>query len=87
MIRPYLNGDDINTQLRQATRRWVIDFGTMSRAEAAQYQDCFDILTRLVKPYRDTLTKQVHESDYWKFWTNAQTAIVNRDVWTSVGSC
>ena len=68
VIRPYLNGDDINTQLRQATRRWVIDFGTMSRAEAAQYQDCFDILTRLVKPYRDTLTKQVHESDYWKFW-------------------
>lgn len=68
VVKPYFTGADVNTEPRQQPTRWVIDFGTMSRASAEQYSECFDIVTKRVKPYRDTLTKQVHESDYWKFW-------------------
>lgn len=37
-------------------------------SEAVKFPECFDFVTKKVKPYRDTLTKQIHESDYWKFW-------------------
>ncbi len=30
VVKPYLNGADVNTQVRQQPTRWVIDFGTMS---------------------------------------------------------
>jgi hypothetical protein len=68
IILRYLIGDDINSRTNQLAARWVIDFKTMSQEEAQQYKDCFAILTDRVKPYRDTLTKQIHEEDYWKFW-------------------
>lgn len=68
VIRRYLGGDDINTNFRQASSRYVVDFGIMSKEQAIKFPDCFEITTKKVKPYRDTLTKQIHETDYWKFW-------------------
>ena len=68
VVKPYLNGADVNTQIRQQPTRWVIDFGTMSRSAAEEFSECFSIVTDRVKPYRETLTKQIHEPDYWKFW-------------------
>ena len=68
VVKPYLTGADVNTQAQQQPTRWVIDFGTMSRSAAEEFSECFRIVTERVKPYRDTLTKQIHESDYWKFW-------------------
>lgn len=68
VVKPYLTGADVNTQVQQQPTRWVIDFGTMPRSAAEEFAECFSIVTERVKPYRDTLTKQVHESDYWKFW-------------------
>ncbi|MBN8420814.1 MAG: TetR family transcriptional regulator [Verrucomicrobia bacterium] len=68
IVLRYLIGDDINSRPNQLAARWVIDFKTMSREEAQKYDECFAILTERVKPYRDTLTKQIHEADYWKFW-------------------
>jgi hypothetical protein len=46
----------------------VINFHDWPRSRAEQYIECFAIVTDRVKPYRDTLTKQIHEADYWKFW-------------------
>lgn len=68
IVKPYLNGSDVNTQVSQKPTRWVIDFGAMTRSSAEGFPECFDIVTQRVKPYRDTLTKQIHEPDYWKFW-------------------
>ncbi|HOI55431.1 MAG TPA: ATP phosphoribosyltransferase regulatory subunit [Phycisphaerae bacterium] len=68
VVKPYLTGADLNNQVRQQPTRWVVDFGTMPRSMAEQFRECFGIVTARVKPYRDTLTKQVHEPDYWKFW-------------------
>ena len=33
-----------------------------------RYKRPFELITERVKPYRDTLTKQVHESRYWLYW-------------------
>ena len=68
IIFPYIGGDDLNSTFEQIATRHVINFGEMTIEQARMYPECFDIVTQRVKPYRDTLTKQVHESDYWKFW-------------------
>jgi hypothetical protein len=68
VVFPYLSGKDIATETDQRATRFVINFHTWAAAEAKKYKHCFQIVTDRVKPYRDTLTKQIHEADYWKFW-------------------
>jgi len=68
VLFPYLNGDDVNSSIGQCATRWVINFHTMSQRQAEAYSACFEIVKERVEPYRATLTKQIHESDYWKFW-------------------
>jgi len=68
VIFPFLSGRDITSSPTQAAERFVINFHTWDKNKAMQYKECFDILTAKVKPYRDTITKQIHEHDYWKFW-------------------
>jgi hypothetical protein len=68
VLFPYLNGDDVNSSIGQRATRWVINFHTMSQKQAEAYSECFEIVKERVEPYRATLTKQIHESDYWKFW-------------------
>ena len=40
----------------------------MELGEARKFSEPFSIVTERVKPYRDTLTRQVHESRYWLYW-------------------
>lgn len=68
IIRPYLTGDDVNTNYQSKATRYAIDFRTMTHAEASRYSSCLHHLTIKVKPYRDSIQKQIHEKDYWKFW-------------------
>lgn len=68
IVIPYLVGDDINSQICSKSPRWVINFKEMGFREAQRFSKCFEIVTERVKPYRDTLIKQIHEADYWKFW-------------------
>ena len=71
VIFPYLIGEDFNSRPDMSPSVWVINFGEMSFAEASNYPDCLDILTKRVKPERDRIVargKQIHEYDYWKFW-------------------
>jgi hypothetical protein len=68
VIFPYISGEDINASPTHTSNRWVINFHTWSLEKASQFKDCFEIVRRLVKPYRDTITKQVHEPDFWKLW-------------------
>jgi hypothetical protein len=68
VVFPYVSGQDINSRPDHSPSRFVINFHEWTIEEASRYPECLRILTERVKPYRDTLTKQVHEPDYWKFW-------------------
>ncbi|MER9971179.1 type IIL restriction-modification enzyme MmeI, partial [Mesorhizobium sp. M0060] len=48
--------------------RWVINFGDCSEQKAREYRLPYDHLVATVKPKRDKLTVQVHESAFWKHW-------------------
>lgn len=68
VVTRYVVGDDINTDPRHIGKRWVINFWKRSDLESQQYVTPWKIVTERVKPYRDSLTKQVHEDCFWKFW-------------------
>ncbi len=68
VIAPYLVADDVNTRPDQSPSRYVIDFGEMSESEAAVFDKPFRRLVELVKPARDKITKQIHETCFWKHW-------------------
>jgi len=68
VVFPLLTGKDITSDPLQRAARYVINFHTWPKHKAETYHKCFQIVTARVKPYRDKLTKQIHESDYWKFW-------------------
>lgn len=68
VITKYVVGDDINNCPRQTGSRWVINFWTRDANDARQFKAPWAIVEERVRPYRDSLTRQVHESSYWKFW-------------------
>jgi hypothetical protein len=68
VIFPFLTGEDLNSRPDQSPSRFVINFHEWTLEKASHYSACFQIVTDLVKPFRDTITKQIHEPDYWKFW-------------------
>jgi hypothetical protein len=68
VIRPFLNGEFFNNSVAFHPERYIIDFGVMEQAEASKYKEPFELLERLVKPYREKLTKQIHEARFWLFW-------------------
>jgi len=68
VVRPYLTGMDIAQGIGAIPTAWIISFGLMSYAEAVKYPRPLRILEERVKPYRDGLSGQIHEKDFWKFW-------------------
>lgn len=68
VIFPLFNGQDLNTMPRLEPYRWVIYFRDWPEEKARQYEPAFQRVEELVKPYRDSLTGQIHQDCYWKFW-------------------
>jgi hypothetical protein len=68
VIMPLFNGQDLNTMPELEPYRWVIYFQDWSEEEAKKYQGAFERVRRLVKPYRESLTGQIHQRCFWKFW-------------------
>ncbi|MBU9359838.1 ATP phosphoribosyltransferase regulatory subunit [Burkholderia multivorans] len=68
VIRRYLTSQDINQTLDSSPSRYVIDFWDLPEHIAQTYDLPFARVTELVKPQRDRLTRQIHESCYWKHW-------------------
>ncbi len=64
----YVTGEDLNSLPHSNGSRWVINFGDRNEKEAMTFPEPFGIVEERVKPYRDGLTKQVHEACFWKFW-------------------
>lgn len=70
-VFPYLGGEEVNTSPRQLHRRYIIDFGELTEAEARSYPDLFAIVEARVRPERRTkdagkYPRMVHE--WWKLW-------------------
>ncbi|HPT47684.1 MAG TPA: TetR family transcriptional regulator, partial [Candidatus Rifleibacterium sp.] len=68
VITRYIVGNDINTNPDYLSDRFVINFWDHDQEYCAAYSIPWAILTERVKPYRDGLTRQVHETCFWKFW-------------------
>jgi len=68
VIRELYNGSDLVNLPTLTPYRWVIYFRQMSEDEARKFPLAFERLEHLVKPYRDGLTGQIHETCFWKFW-------------------
>ena len=69
VLFPFLGAEDFNTNYGQSASRWAINFHDWSLERAKTYPECFAIVEKEVKPFREALTTtQIHEPDYWKFW-------------------
>ncbi|MBI1944642.1 MAG: ATP phosphoribosyltransferase regulatory subunit [Deltaproteobacteria bacterium] len=68
VVLPLYNGQDLNTMPVLAPRRWAIYFRDWDEAKARQFGPAFSRVEELVKPYRDSLTGQIHQDCFWKFW-------------------
>jgi hypothetical protein len=67
VIHPFVGGQDFNNSPTLTPSRWVINFRDWDFETASKYPLCMDILMERVKPYFDSRTGQIHETDYWKF--------------------
>jgi hypothetical protein len=55
VLFPYVNAEDVCDRPDLAPRRWIINFQDWSEERAQQYDQCFQILVRAVKPERQRL--------------------------------
>ena len=68
VIFPLFNAQDINTMSALKAYRWVIYFRDWPEDRARKYGAAFRRVEELVKPYRNSLTGQIHQDCFWKFW-------------------
>jgi hypothetical protein len=68
VIFPYIGGQEINEEAVQLPKRYVINFGTRSFAEASEWPDILSLLENKVKPERETKTKDVASWPWWHYW-------------------
>lgn len=83
VLFPYLNGDDLNSDPRQAPSRWVINFWDWPEAKAAKYREPFELITQRVRPERLEKSRSSSYrnimSMWWKHWN------VRTELYHSVG--
>lgn len=65
VLKPYMDGEDLNQRVDGSTRRWVVDFASMSRAEAETYQEPFEWLRSNVRAYRKGLGNKPRLQELW----------------------
>jgi N-6 DNA Methylase len=67
-IFPYIGGEDLNSNPQSGYRRYVIDFGDASEAEArAMWPDLLRIVEEKVKPQRDRDDRKARRERWWRF--------------------
>ena len=65
VVFPYIIGEDLNSRPDTSPSRWAINFGQQSLEDARQYPTCFEIVERLVKPYRETVKTESTRKNWW----------------------
>jgi hypothetical protein len=68
VIKPYFNADLFNSAVDLSVTQWAIDFDEMDEEAAQSYIAPYEHLLNTVKPARDKITKQVHETRFWLYW-------------------
>jgi hypothetical protein len=69
-IFPYIGGEEVNDSPMHAHRRYVINFGEMSEAEARRWPDLMEIVEAKVKPSRLAQNREVRARYWWRFAEN-----------------
>ncbi|MEU8869344.1 Eco57I restriction-modification methylase domain-containing protein [Streptomyces umbrinus] len=67
IIKPYLNGQDLNQNASGIATRWAINFADMDLSTAAKYPECFRIVEQLVKPEREQRNRSAHARRWWRY--------------------
>jgi hypothetical protein len=68
IILPYFTGEDVTESPCFSPSRWAIDFEERTEVESREWPIAFDRVERLVKPFRDGQTGQIHQYCFWKYW-------------------
>lgn len=71
VLRPCLNGEDLNTSPYGRASRFVIDFYGMSEREASEFSLPFERVVSTVRPMRMSGKEQVRRMPWWQFWRPA----------------
>ena len=66
VIKPYINGVELNSFPDILPRRYIIDFGRLEMNEAQRFAPCFEIVQREVLPQRQE-TKGAYRKYWWRF--------------------
>ncbi|HEY2510255.1 MAG TPA: type IIL restriction-modification enzyme MmeI, partial [Polyangiaceae bacterium] len=67
----YVGGEDLNTDPHQRSRRFIIDFGEMTEAEARRWPDLFAIIEAKVKPARASVQQRDRREEWWRHATRS----------------
>ncbi len=67
IIKPYLSGDDINSNFDQRASRWAIDFRGRQLVECERrWPEILQRIRLLVKPQRDKVSRKAHREYWWQ---------------------
>ncbi|WP_271394058.1 Eco57I restriction-modification methylase domain-containing protein [Aequorivita sinensis] len=73
VIRPYMDGRDVASNLIIEASRFIIYFDEMTENEASEFEHPFGIVKEKVKPERLLKDKNKYPrlvNEWWKFWMN-----------------
>ena len=82
VLKPYLNGEDLNSSPDAEASRWIIDFTGLREDEAEQYVRPYDHALARVKPQRAKGSAEVRDAPWWLFERtrpNMRAAIAHLD--------
>jgi len=67
VVRPFLIAKDLNESPYLTPSRSIVDFGDRTLEEAQQYSECFELVCRRVKPYRQSNKRKAYREKWWLF--------------------
>jgi hypothetical protein len=67
VLRPYLNGMDLNRRPDQSPSRWVINFFDWPIERAAQFPSVYALVVARVKPEREQKTQRQYRERWWQY--------------------
>jgi hypothetical protein len=71
-IKPFVTGEDVNTNSKQLSNRFAFDLGDLSLEEAKEkYPALLALAKRLVYPHRQVDNRQARRDNWWKFGERA----------------
>jgi hypothetical protein len=75
VLKPYINGKDLNSRPDLSPSRWAIDFDDMSEDEARTYAAVWEIALRDIKPDRQAKNAAKYPTMvefWWKHWNRRE---------------